>query len=317
VSAGKKIMADKSLFKKLSESINFDPHSSFVELRIVRITVYCFAIMSLANSILIVCFSNLKFRFDHIGFNNFVDFFKVPLGTLALLIPIMALLATNHRSVQTKEQIRISNLQNNFINHFKRVEEFEKYCKREGSHASNRVTNARSLYSVIYPESMNGDYSISEAYNTALSEFLQNVVEHSALFKSGDMEKYIEAINKINLEIMKFGLFGYMGLNEIEVRVFNYNGKEAGLRSGNLEVNMREVSHIVSAVVDVLSFEPGYKPYGLLEKTLNMNFTKLPDIRLNEHNQFINLDQISKFDLNDFLEREDARNNVTSLWNYQ
>lgn len=47
-----------------------------------------------------------NFRFDSTGFNNFISISKLPLGLLAMAIPLVAVVSSIHRSIQTSEQIK-------------------------------------------------------------------------------------------------------------------------------------------------------------------------------------------------------------------
>lgn len=95
-------------------------------------------------------------------FNNAIVIFKLPIAVLGLLIPILAILATNHRSAQTAEQIKSSNSQNNFVNHHKNMEMFEAFIENKVNHGEfnfnniTPVTSPRDLYIKIYPQSIDG-----------------------------------------------------------------------------------------------------------------------------------------------------------------
>ncbi|EJG1583068.1 hypothetical protein CIF45_RS22770, partial [Vibrio parahaemolyticus] len=106
----------------------FNPHKSFISLPALWGVVVALSLFSLVLAFIIVANSELDVDLSFTGFNNFLTVFRVPLGILALIIPIVALLAANHRSEQTKEQIRVTNQQNNFANYYKHIEEYEKYA---------------------------------------------------------------------------------------------------------------------------------------------------------------------------------------------
>jgi hypothetical protein len=80
---------------------HFDPTKSFFELAVVQATFLVITLLALLFAAVIYINSDLSYDWSYEGFNNFVIFYKVPLGTLALLIPAVALLAANHRSEQT------------------------------------------------------------------------------------------------------------------------------------------------------------------------------------------------------------------------
>ncbi len=134
----------------------FDPHKSFLSLTIVWVAVGVLFTLSFVSSIIIIYNSNLIFDLSYNGFNLFISIFRFPLAISALIIPIIALLAANHRSEQTKEQIRVTNTQNVFSNYYKHIEEFTKYI-------STRINDVdfRFAHNNIYPNAFDGDYSIN------------------------------------------------------------------------------------------------------------------------------------------------------------
>lgn len=108
----------------------FDPNKSFIKLQIVYRTTYVFIIVSSATAITIATKSNLVIDLTHVGFNFAATAFRFPLGIMATLIPTIALMAANHRSEQTKEQMRLASENNNFTNYFKHLSEFESYIEK-------------------------------------------------------------------------------------------------------------------------------------------------------------------------------------------
>ena len=114
------------------QNIYFDPDTSFFELKIVRLTALSFILVFLLVCAVIIHQSELwgEWNFTHSGFNNLLDYFKVPLGFLALMIPVGAVFAANHRSEQTKKQIALTHKQNLFTNYYKHIEEFEKFTDK-------------------------------------------------------------------------------------------------------------------------------------------------------------------------------------------
>lgn len=148
----------------------FDPHKSFLTLRIVWVTVLILVTMSILSAVIIVFNSELELDLSYSGFNHFISIFRFPLAIAALIIPVVALLAANHRSEQTKEQIKVTNSQNIFSNYYKHIEEFIKYL----SPRIDKQVDLRFAHSKVFPESSLGDYTISSKLVLLLSE-LNNV----------------------------------------------------------------------------------------------------------------------------------------------
>lgn len=145
----------------------FDPHKSFLSLKIVWVSVIFLFLFSLIIGLVILANSEFVIDLSFIGFNLFISAFKFPLAIAALIIPIVALLAANHRSEQTKEQIRVTNAQNVFSNYYKHIDEFNKYL----SSRVDKEVDLRFSHSNIYPFASEGDYSFSENLISLLSQF--------------------------------------------------------------------------------------------------------------------------------------------------
>jgi len=82
---------------------------SLFELKIFKIALWSPIIVSTLLTIYIACTSNLEFAFGYSALNYaLLKVFKIPLTILALIIPGVALVTANHRSIQSKKQIEIS-----------------------------------------------------------------------------------------------------------------------------------------------------------------------------------------------------------------
>lgn len=138
-------------------SRSFDPHTSFLHLKIVRVTIALLVILAFFFGVTIAIKSDLIFDLSYNGFNYFIEVFRFPLGILAMIIPIVALLAANHRSEQTKEQIKLTSTQNTFSNYYKHIEEFIKY----NSSVNFGDVQGRYCHDVLFPNAKHGDYSLS------------------------------------------------------------------------------------------------------------------------------------------------------------
>jgi len=123
-------------------------------------------IMAVLSGIVIVCNSNFICDFTYEGFNNFIIFFRAPLGIAALVFPSVALVASNHRSRQAGEQIRTQMGQNIFANHYNHMEKFEEYCNKLDSYKSGLIKfgNLRIYHEVMFPSSSRGSFSINTEF---------------------------------------------------------------------------------------------------------------------------------------------------------
>lgn len=85
---------------------------SLYELKTFKAAIYVPLFVAVTAIIIIENSLNLKLQWDFQGIKNAWDFFHIPLTILSLVIPLVALIASNHRSVQSKEQIETAKKQN-------------------------------------------------------------------------------------------------------------------------------------------------------------------------------------------------------------
>ncbi|ENP8434457.1 hypothetical protein ACEI31_000006 [Vibrio parahaemolyticus] len=192
--------------KAIAKSEKFPAHKGFFELKIVWVTIATVMSISLSIAITISLNSNLMWDWSFIGWNNFISYFQVPLGIMALLIPLGAIYATNHRSKQTLEQIRLTSEQNNFSNYYKHIEEFEKYCDTHKSIALKEASR-RKLHRIMFPDARDGYFFVN---NELTKELESRVVKMATKLKETDWE------SKVFTNILLEDTSRFMNLCEIE-----------------------------------------------------------------------------------------------------
>lgn len=181
----------------------FDPKKSFLHLQVVWGAISALLAFSTVIGLVIIFNTSLLWDLSANGFNHFIFVFRFPLGILAMIIPIVALLAANHRSEQTKEQIKATGLQNNFSNYYKHLEEFVKYS--QANLKDIKDLDFRLIHKKIYPNSQEGDYEICrelfqalESSSTLISEISDNYPkDFNEGIPESDYEKYIGLVNKL------------------------------------------------------------------------------------------------------------------------
>jgi hypothetical protein len=116
--------------------------------------------------VLIVWNNSISYGMTYQHFNGVFEVFKFPLQMLIAMTAAIALLAALHKSEQTRKQIYLANVQNNFVNYYKHLEEFKKYVDHldpeqitAGNSAENYTINYRQLHSLFYKNSVDGDYN--------------------------------------------------------------------------------------------------------------------------------------------------------------
>jgi hypothetical protein len=193
----------------------FDPHKAFFELKVVIFTLIIVPIISILTAITIVHNSSLQCDLSHAGFNNALVIFKFPIAILASLIPLIAILAANHRSEQQRESIRLSQNQNTFSNYYKHVEEFEKHIKRILDETAELEISSRRLYSSIFKRSKVGIYNVekeaAEGIYQLISLFKLNV-KSLASNDTDDVLEFLVAIDEAFSKLKNKALNGSVRL---------------------------------------------------------------------------------------------------------
>lgn len=156
----------------------FDPEKAFFKLPIVRLTAGALFLGIVASILCIISASDLQFDRSYKGFNQFIEYFKFPIGLLAFLIPLGAIYATNHRSEQFKKQMEVAKNQNNFSNYYKHIEEFEKYISDHINEVNKvEVTQIRALHNEIFNKASEGDFAISGKVNEQLNQAAISIIQ--------------------------------------------------------------------------------------------------------------------------------------------
>lgn len=148
------------------------------------------------------------------GFNHFLDIMKFPIGVMALAIPLAALVLSNYRSIQTAAQIGAQTSQNNFINYYKHLEEFEKYfenaIRKSDLHGK---FSQRKVHDMVFEGARNGDYAPSIRFLRNIKLEISSIVwqlENELKYAGEDKLILTERFNKLGntLRVM-YDLIGY------------------------------------------------------------------------------------------------------------
>lgn len=256
----------------------FDPRKSFFELKVVRLTFASIILLSISFFVIIILNSELDSDFSYRGFNYFVDVFKVPLATLALLIPAVALLAANHRSEQTREQILTAQSQNNFSNYYKHVEEFEKFCKNNETEKI-KVINVRSLHDIIFEDAKNGDYECSIYFEDSVDEHVGDFFQICRGFEyemqnADDLGKMLYALDGLKEEWMRF--YSVKLIDRHDGVDYKYKGKSIYLSGKRIEGFIQEFVEIANYLVIISNFSGRKITTKNLSKIKNIRITNFP-----------------------------------------
>lgn len=132
---------------------------SLFQLKRFKLAIIVPAMISLIVAVYIFKTSNIHYYPGYKGINNALTIFQVPLTLLALILPLVALAASSHRSEQTKKQIIVSQSQNTFSNYYKHVEEFYKLLDRLPSICDFDPKRKSLLYSLFFPKNNPSEFS--------------------------------------------------------------------------------------------------------------------------------------------------------------
>ncbi|WP_110642636.1 hypothetical protein [Salinicola sp. CPA57] len=130
-------------------------------------------LISAVAAIYVFYTSNLRYEAGYEAFNFFLVAYKIPLGLLALVFPLVALVAASHRSEQAANQIYIASeqakltrdqllkveaqlsrqlRQDNISNYFQHVSEFNKLLDRLENSYKVEFHQRDQLYKLIFPD---------------------------------------------------------------------------------------------------------------------------------------------------------------------
>ena len=298
-------------------NIDFSPEKSLFSLPIVRWCAGTTVLIS-AGIFFVIAFNvqNYPLDFSGIGFNKFAEFYKVPAAFLAIGFTLVGLCAANHRSEQTKKQIEktshqisLTTTQNTFANHYKNLEEFEKYLtslnkKNDDDYANveskNPKTNFytdeisiiksphiernnyRKLYRRIYPESKNGNYLISENFLNQLSAFQREILKLFNSFNKIDIKTRQDAEFKISKLLDDFSKLNGISINLKNIAlVVKFHDEEDEFNFHSLKRLAVQFIKLIKVVDETLHFDTDYKSSDFTMSMLSVNIKKIPELNFN------------------------------------
>lgn len=102
------------------------------------------------------------------NYREFYELYKLPLGILASIIPIVALITANHRSRQLAAQIEAQESQNKFQNYYVHRREFLEHAHgrltKEEYVKQDRLVRAGDAHSSLWPGLRDGNAGLSEPF---------------------------------------------------------------------------------------------------------------------------------------------------------
>ncbi|MGI2259904.1 hypothetical protein [Shewanella sp. GXUN23E] len=264
----------------MKSKLRFDPQKSLIELKVLWLVVGVFISFATIVALIIGINSQITPDYSYAGFNHALVVFRVPLAILALIIPIVALLAANHRSERTKEQIRVANEQNSFSNYYKHIEEFEKYLIKIWS-STHHTSSPRKLHKVLFPNARYGDFSVPasvwDSFNSMVTRFVEQSTELTACSKSDQNRILVEMQSTVQKFADSLYLTSYAGSSGSAV---TYNGVQIIVQDGDIKLFVSQIQKVAHIFNEACSFELAYEPSETLQQMLNIDFTSLPSSKV-------------------------------------
>ncbi len=128
--------------------------------------------------------SLFKFDWSEIGWEHFVNVFKVPLSFIGLGIPIYGIIVTMYRSIQNEKQLELFRQNVNFNNYYRHMDELVKTLS--SYHNINQLYGRgaeedfyRYLYTKWFGTDYNIDFKIPDLILSTVKQFydeIENVV---------------------------------------------------------------------------------------------------------------------------------------------
>lgn len=235
----------------------FDPNTSFFNLLIVWGTFFCIMVIALTLIAIANYGSNYQFCGSTECYNNFVTQFKLPLGIISLLIPIGAIFAVQHRSEQSIAQIKVSEGQNNFINYYKHLEEFEKYLTSKSINTKLVINKAHSK---IFEKSREGNFDISDNLTNHIKVNF-NEIYTKLKYIEEESESALDK-NKISrlpfseIESIFQSLFEHLSVVQTKRVILNLIAKDLASDEVKNKINIFKNKTVL--LIDILSFSHSY-----------------------------------------------------------
>jgi hypothetical protein len=167
-------------------SQNLAPRSFFQHKRVWVVFIVTFTLAFCISRQIIVA-DNLQYaeNFGEESAQLFMDSFKLPIRIVAAGLSVLLLFATQHRSEQTAEQIKLTNQanenslsQNTLRNYYDSIADFEKYINESYHSEVLEIKNKRLLYKRFFPNNSYksvSPYTTKEAYENNVTYFLNQV----------------------------------------------------------------------------------------------------------------------------------------------
>ncbi|PQY63134.1 hypothetical protein C5974_20140 [Cronobacter sakazakii] len=256
-------------------------------------------------------------KLDSNGFINFYNISKIPLLLLASSVPLAAMVANLHRTIQTESQINETKKKNSIDLYYSHIKfytesfskipsyELELHPLKKEVHLSHHFT----LYKIIFPNSSPESNSTTEVNNEILEKIIHswsminiNLEKHNLEYTiylknktSYDFSKLAALINLIELELLKICknifIFGY---HYSKTALYNY-GPSAIRPSKNVILYSMFFNHI-DMCETIKNVEKICSRLFDIVNSNNLNRLNLPDHKFLDENHWLSFELFTTLD---------------------
>lgn len=179
--------------------------------------------------------------------NNALGMLKLPLGILALIFPSVALVATQHRSVQTAEQISQAAVKNSFENCLKHRDLFCDFIEELEQKYGCSFREKQNLYTKIYPEN---DF-VKFSYYADFEDFFALLFEKIEAFQANYKSSYESNELISSLFCLIDDQLNFSGYREIDSRDFENADHYFKRENGDFDLKkLNEFIEVINRLID-------------------------------------------------------------------
>ncbi|EKK4000308.1 hypothetical protein [Cronobacter dublinensis] len=204
-------------------------------------------------------------QLDSNGFINFYNISKIPLLLLASSVPLAAMVANLHRTIQTESQINETKKKNSIDLYYSHIKFYTESFSKIPSYELElhplkkeiQLSHHFTLYKIIFPNSSPESNSTTEVNNDILEKVRHswsminiNLGKHNSEYEiylknkeSYDFSKLAALINAIELELLKICKYIFItGYHYSKSAIYNY-GPSAIKPSANVILHSMFFNH--------------------------------------------------------------------------
>lgn len=223
-----------------------EPHKTLFETSLVRLCILIPTLFALGTAIIILLDPSTDSRIGLTNFEGIREIYRsltIPFLILSLAIPLTALMAGHHRSLQSRHQIWIQDQQNIFSNYVKHRELFIEFV--DGNKPfPEKFKSPNQIYELVFPQSSEGIFTPSQNISPKLQREIETIYKNLKTLLQVAVEEKIFILNSPSIRD-EIG-----ALNEIYLRFSNegLTNEETSFDDDGLTIVRSAVIHTGSAL---------------------------------------------------------------------